>query len=483
MRRVCQDSRAEALAYLAALSNASMRTEMVEAFVDGVDPLLEWLAAKTPVDLRLVPRYPDYHPEHPGALPGGGRSLEPALTSTEPLGAWIDALVGDPRRMQVGEIPSGGGTGVLAPEVVAEREAGQLEGLGRGLVAALLRGCLESGVTVLTAARATGLLQEEHRVTGVRFEQSGSPEEVRARGGVVLATGGFEWDDDLVAAFLRGPIAHPPTAPSNTGDGLRMAMRAGAALASMQQAWWVPVVAPPGQQAPDGTPLSLLLLRERTLPGTIMVNREGRRFANEAANYNALGAAFHEFDVTGFRYANIPAWLVLDAACVERYGCFGVAPGSPAPEWLARADTLEQLAGIIDVPAPALRATSERWNRMVAEGRDADFHRGESIYDGWCGDQTHYATPQATLGEISTGPYYAVAVHGSTLGTKGGPRTTTHGEVLDTEGALVPGLYAAGNVMAAPTGMVYGGAGRTLGPALVFGHRAGLAAARRAEPG
>jgi succinate dehydrogenase/fumarate reductase flavoprotein subunit len=221
----------------------------------------------------------------------------------------------------------------------------------------------------------------------------------------------------------------------------------------------------------------MLLLRERTIPGTIMVNRFGRRFANEAGNYNAFGAALHAFDPGEFAFANIPAWLVLDGRCVQKYGCFGTPPGSEPPEWLIRADTLDELAAAIKVPADALRETLERYNKDVATGHDADFHRGESRYDGWCGDQAYYGTPAATLGPVDQPPFYATAVHPSTLGTKGGPLTTPDGEVLDVDGKRIAGLYAVGNVMAAPTGLAYGGAGGTLGPAMVFGRRAGVAAA------
>ena len=477
-----EDSRDKALTYLRSLSNGTMRPEMVEAFVDGVDDLLDWLD-KTPLRLRLVPRYPDYHPEHPGGLPGGGRSLEPELTSTDPLGPWAERLEGDgPRRFLIGDIPSGGGTGVIPQDVMAEREAGHFEGLGRGLVAGLLQGCLEAGIEPRLQMRARDLVVEDGRVAGVRFDTPDGSVEVRARRAVVLATGGFEWDPDLVSGFLRGPIHHPPTSRANTGDGLRMAMAQGASLGTMPYAWWVPVVAPAGKTNPDGTQASSLLLRERTLPGTIMVNRQGKRFANEAANYNALGAALHEFDVTQFRFANIPAWLILDGACVREYGCFGVAPGQEPPTWLVRAETLEALATAIDVPAGSLTATVAHWNEQVVRGRDEVFHRGESMYDGWCGDQRHYGTPQATLGTVSEGPFYAASVHASTLGTKGGPLTSTEGAVLDLRGEPVPGLFAAGNVMAAPTGMVYGGAGGTLGPAMVFGQKAGRAAASCGDP-
>lgn len=475
-----EDSREDALTYLDALSNDTMRSEMVEAFVDTVEELVEWLDAKTPVRLRLVARYPDYHPEHPGGLPGGGRSLESELVCTDPIGDWVDRLAGAPRRMLIGEIPSGGSTGVLPPEVTAERDDGHLEGLGRGLVSSLLEGCLAAGVEPRTGLRATELLEDDGRVVGVRLEGAGGGLVAHA-GAVVIATGGFEWDHDLVRAFLRGPVEHMPTSPAGTGDGLRLAMRVGAELGGMQFAWWVPVVSPGDPVDAAGRPASLLLLRERTIPGTVMVNRQGLRFANEAANYNALGAAFHAFDPVEFAYANIPAWLILDARCVEHYGCFGTAPGRPAPDWLIRAETVADLAAAIDVPAEALAATLDRFNAHVDAGHDPDFHRGESIYDGWCGDQRHYGTPQATLGRVDTAPYYATRVRPSTLGTKGGPRTTVDGEVVHVSGAVVPGLYAAGNAMAAPTGIAYGGAGGTLGPALVFGYRAGRAAAAQAQ--
>ncbi|MEY9211744.1 FAD-dependent oxidoreductase [Thermobifida halotolerans] len=468
------DSREKALTYLGSLSNGSMRPEMVEAFVDNVAPTLDWLDRETPLRLRLVPRYPDYHPEHPGGLPGGGRSLEPALFDTRGLGPWRDRLVGSPRRLRISEIPSGGGTGVIAPELMRRRTEASQEGLGRGLVAALLQGCLDRSIEPRTGMRAVELLVDGGRVTGVRFESGQESREVRARRAVIIATGGFEHDPALVRDLLHGPLAHPPGVSSNTGDGLRMAMRVGARLGGVHEAWWVPVVLVPGE---DGTPVPTLLLRERTLPGTLMVNARGRRFANEAANYNALGAVFRTFDIASFSYANVPAWLVLDDACVKRYGVFGTAAGAGAPDWVRRADTLEDLAERIGVPADALVATVARFNDHVRAGHDPDFHRGESVYDGWCGDQTYYGTPRATLGSVATGPFHAVPVHPSALGTKGGPSTTPDGQVIRADDTPIEGLYAVGNAMAAPTGMVYGGAGGTLGPAVVFAHLAGRHAA------
>ncbi|WP_183079183.1 FAD-dependent oxidoreductase [Rhodococcus pyridinivorans] len=472
-----EDSREQALAYLDSLSHGMILPELSRTFVDTVPELLDWLDT-TPLKMQLVPGYPDYHPERPGGMPHGGRSLEPRLFGFVDLGRWRGKLVGVPRRMTVGETPIGGGIGHLPPEVQAEREQADVEGLGRSMVAALLQGCLDDGVAVHTRERGVRLLHgRDGRISGVRFEGPNGTHDVHARRSVVLATGGFEWDEDLCRDFLRGPLRHPASVPTSTGDGLRMAMRVGAQLGNMREAWWAPVAVLPDRQI-DGAQAVQLVHRERTAPHSIMVNRLGRRFTNEATNYNALGGAFHQLDAHEFDYLNQPCWLIFDAEHLAEYGAFGAAPGTEAPEWIIRADTPAELARRIDVPAEALEATLARWNEDVAGGWDSEFRRGESTYDGFVGDKSKYPGVGSTLGSVARVPFHAVQIHSSTLGTKGGPRTDTDGAVLDVDGDVIAGLFAAGNVMAAPTGMVYGGAGGTLGPALVFGYRAGRAAAR-----
>jgi len=283
-----------------------------------------------------------------------------------------------------------------------------------------------------------------------------------------------------VRTFLRGPMTSPTTLPTNTGDGLRMLMRAGAELGVMAEAWWVPTIELPGEEQ-FGRQRARLILRERTLPGSIMVNRQSRRFTNEAANYNALGGAFHHFDPGRFEFVNLPCWLIFDHDYVRRYGFAGSPPGGEPPAGVMSAPSLPALAAMLGVPDQQLEATVERWNDLVAKGHDDDWGRGDSAYDGWCGDQRFLGSVQATLGPLTNAPFHAVQIHSGTLGTKGGARTSIDGEVLSTTGAPIPGLYAAGNAMAAATGMVYGGAGGTLGPAMVFGYRAGRHAARRAR--
>jgi 3-oxosteroid 1-dehydrogenase len=475
------DSRDDALRYLASLSFGHIRPGFGEAFVDDGPRVFQWLESATPLRMKIVSGYPDYHPERPGGKPAGGRTLEPELFSFRQLADWSDRVVAGHRNphLMLSDTTLGGGTGHLDQQVQARREAEDLRGCGAALVGPLLKACLDRGVEPVTASRAQDVVIDDGRVAGVVVEQPGGAVVVRATRGVVLATGGFEWDPELVRGFLRGPMTSPASVPANVGDGLLIAMRAGAALDNMPQAWWVPVIEIPGDVA-FGRQRATLLNRERTLPRSIIVNQLGRRFTNEAANYNALGGALHQLDAVRFDYANLPCWLVFDAGYLARYGFRDVRPAGPAPAWMTQAGSLGELAAAIGVPADALTQTVARWNANVESGDDPDFHRGRSAYDVWSGDAAARPRVQATLGPIDEPPYYAVQVRSGTLGTSGGPRTDLQGRVLDTRGQVIPGLFAAGNVAAAPTGMAYGGAGGTLGPIITFAYRAGMAASRPA---
>jgi 3-oxosteroid 1-dehydrogenase len=298
---------------------------------------------------------------------------------------------------------------------------------------------------------------------------------VRARRGVVLACGGFEWDPALVGAFLRGPMHGAVSPPYNTGDGLRMAMAHGADLGNMGEAWWVPIVQIPGDTF-EGHPRSRSVRLERTRPRSIIVNRAGRRFVNEAGEYNSMAGAFHYLDPRD-GYVNDPAWIVFDALHLKRYGFLGVAPGDTAPQWFSPSSDLAELGAKTGIDPDGLAHTIETWNRNVALGADPDFGRGSSAYDGYWGDERATTLAGKTLGPIDTPPYYAVPVSVGAMGTRGGPRTDRDGRVFHVRGTVIPGLFAAGNAMAGVTGKAYGGAGGTLGPAMVFGYRAGYAAA------
>jgi predicted oxidoreductase len=155
-----------------------------------------------------------------------------------------------------------------------------------------------------------------------------------------------------------------------------------------------------------------------------------------------------------------------------------VEPDGVAPKWFSPSKDLTELSEKTGIDAEGLARTLAEWNDNVARETDPDFGRGASAYDGYWGDTNAATSAGATLGPIDTAPYYAVPVSIGAMGTKGGPRTDRDGRVLHVNGAVIPGLYAAGNAMAGATGKAYGGAGGTIGPAMVFGYRAGLALTR-----
>jgi succinate dehydrogenase/fumarate reductase flavoprotein subunit len=163
----------------------------------------------------------------------------------------------------------------------------------------------------------------------------------------------------------------------------------------------------------------------------------------------------------------VPAWLILDARCRRRFRLGPLGKRDPDPPWLHRGETVAELAAAIGVPPGALAHTVERFNAHAARGEDPDFGRGSVPYDRFIGD----------LAPLTGGPYYALELLPGCLGTKGGPATDEDGRVLSVDDGVIAGLYAAGNVAASPYGFGYPGAGATLGPALVFGRRAGAAAA------
>jgi 3-oxosteroid 1-dehydrogenase len=473
------DSRDEALTYLRSLSHGMILDELAEAFVDGGPQMLRWLEDNSPAKFELVEGFPDYHPEHPGGKTGGGRSLETGLFPYGELGEWADRVVQGyqmGKHLLMNETTLGKGTtDHIEPDEAARRLAGDLRGCGQALVGRLLKGCLDHGVAPRVGHRAVRLLVDDGRVTGVEFEVDGSLVQVAALRGVVLATGGFDWDPELVRSFVRGPLERSVAVETNTGDGLKMAMRIGAALGNMREAWWVPIMDVTDDDG--GQTLPWLVNRERTRPRSIIVNKSGRRFTNEAVNYNAFGSSFHEMNTTTFEYVNMPAWLVFDQVYATKYSLAGRRRDEgPVPSWIVKADTLASLSEVLGIPAGSLEDTVSRWNAICADGDDPDFGRGRSVNDRWWGDSARPGV-EATLGPIDTGPFYAVQIRPGALGTKGGPRTTGDGQVIDLDGAPIGGLYAAGNVMSSAMGMTYGGGGGTLGPGMVFGFLAGRHAA------
>jgi 3-oxosteroid 1-dehydrogenase len=274
--------------------------------------------------------------------------------------------------------------------------------------------------------------------------------------------------------YQRAPITTEWTvgAKANTGDGILAAEKLGASLELMEDSWWGPTV--PLVGAP------WFALSERNSPGSIIVNTSGKRFMNESMPYVEAvhwmyGGEYGQGSGPG---ENVPAWLIFDQQYRNRYIFAGLQPGQRIPKkWLesgvvVQADTLEELAAKTGLPAAELAETVQRFNGFARNGRDDDFHRGESAYDRYYGDPTN--KPNPNLGELSHAPYFAAKMVPGDLGTKGGVRTDVHGRALRDDGSVIEGLYASGNVSSPVMGHTYPGPGGTIGPAMAFGYLAAL---------
>ena len=473
------DSREEAVSYIRRLTlGREPDAELIEAYVDAAPEMLDYLETKTPVRMSAPPFFSDYYAHLPGGKPAG-RSIEPlpfdaraelgelaARVRTSPHLPWLTMEEGG-KFLRGDEPPD--------LETVARRMADDVRVLGPALVAALFKGLVERGVEVLTSTPATDLVVVDGEVLGVAARAGDGSVLVGARRGVVLACGGFEWNEDMVRAFI-GQRIEPLSPPQNEGDGLRMAMEVGAELANMTSFWGQPALSEPGFEL-DGRPV-VQMGSVRSQPGVLIVNRHGRRFMNEGVTYQDFPKALTAYDGVAVEYPNEPPiWLIFDQRVKDSAVVLPtVLPGQPAPDWVACADTLPDLARAVGVDPAGLEQTVEAWNAHVAAGEDPDFHRGTFWWEAF---MTGGPSPEACLRPVAQPPYYAVQLRNGTLGTSGGPRIDGNGRVRRYGGGVVPGLYAAGNASACVFGPAYPGGGATIGPALTFGYLAGRHAATR----
>jgi 3-oxosteroid 1-dehydrogenase len=471
-----EDSREEALRYMLRLADGRSEETLVELFLDTAPEMIRYLEEHAGLEFSSLEHYPDYHPEFEGGR-AGGRSLDPGLFDTNELGEHKKKLRRSPifgmTAMTVAEATEWGvfsNPAALPFKLLGERLQKGLVCYGGSLVGRMYKALIARGILPMTSTAAKELIVEEDKVVGVIVESEGVSQRLRATQGVLLASGGFEWSKELNVQFLGGQLTHPNSPPGNDGDGLKMAMNVGADLANMSEAWWCPSVVIPDEEY-DGVQLNRGDFATRSLPHSIIVNRKGKRFVNEAHNYNDMMKPFFNFDPVDYERPNLPAWLVFDQAYMDKYALQTYVPGMPIPKWVTSAESIEALATIIDVDAVGLADTIRRFNGFAVEGVDKDFRRGESVYDHFYGDPGH--EPNPNLGEISKGPYYALQVFPGAIGTKGGAKVNARSQVLNVNGSPIEGLYAAGNVMAGITGPGYPGAGGTIGAAMTFGYIAG----------
>jgi succinate dehydrogenase/fumarate reductase flavoprotein subunit len=473
------DSFDEAFRYMLRLNGGRRSDDDVRTVLEAGPEMVDFLESASEIRFETLDK-PDYHPEFDGAKTGG-RCLAPLPLVGSLLGEWFDRLrpasgFGVPLSWRELDAMNG----VFHPErldmgLMQERVEAGFVGMGRALAGWLLKGCVEAGVDIFTGTRAQALLTEGRGVTGVAATgHDGTTFDVAASRGTILAGGGFEWNEKLVAQFVAGPVSHPISCPTNEGDTLTMGRAIGADLANMWDLWRFPTAAIPGEEY-GGRALSRMVAGERSLPGAIMVNRKGRRFVNEAHPYTDVGRAFMTWDPVESTYENYPAWAVFDRRFRETYSVLSLMPSDDDPDWLVRADSLDELAQRLGIDPAALSDTVARFNQMVEAGHDGEFQRGDSLFDRYYADFGHEPSP--TLGVIGRPPFYALTVYPGAIGSSGGLLTDGGGRVRHVDGTTIANLYAAGDAAASCFGPAYGGPGGPLGHGLTVGYLAGRAAA------
>lgn len=461
------DSVEEAYEYLQAVTPegwAETEGALWRSFLENAPQMLEFVAANSPLDFSVV-NQADPFPDAPGSKLAG-RVVTPMVLSRRLLGAFSGKL----RRSTLPHIfsylevvdrdiyhrPLRAGF-ALWPKLLW-RWLTNTGGQGTALMVGLIKGCLDAGVVFWLDSRAVGLVQDTGgRVSAVEVEQNGARQVVPAPRGVVIASGGFEWDSQMREAHFPGPIERLGSPRTNEGDGQKLAAAVGAQLDRMDQANIYPCLPTRYEGQPHGLPMIF-----QADPHSIIVDRHGKRFADET-DFN-LGEAMDRRGPDG-QPNHLPCYIVADHRFLKASLPFRWY-ASYERDWIRKSDTISGLAEKLGLPAAQLEESIARWNRFCKEGRDADFGPGE----GRANEKA-----RARLMPIDQAPYIGMSFNRSILGTKGGARTNEKAQVLRPDGSVIAGLYAAGLAMANPIGTRAVGAGTTLGPNMTWGYIAAQA--------
>jgi len=438
------DTIEDALEYYHAVVGDRTPRALQDTFVRGGAPLMEYLEADPNLVFDMMP-WPDYFGKAPKARTDGQRHVAARPLKIEKAPEFRELV-----------------RGPLDSDRLGTEQPDKYYIGGRALIARFLKALQQypSATTQLGTALVELVLQDG-RVTGAIVETDGQRRAIKANRGVLLAAGGFEGNDELRRKYGVPGEARDTMGPwGNLGRAHQAGIAVGADTDLMDQAWWSP-----GLTHPDGRSAFALWFT-----GGIFVDQGGKRFVNESAAYDRIGRVVVDRLAKG--EMTLPFWMIYD----DRDGL--VPPVKATNVSLVQtqkyvdaglwhtADTVAELATAIGIPAEQLIATIERYNEYVDAQHDPDFSRGDEAYD------RAFSGGACPMVRIDQAPFHAARFGISDLGTKGGLRTDTAGNVLDTSGNPIPGLYAAGNTMAAPSGYAYPGGGNPIGTSMVFSHLA-----------
>lgn len=486
--------------YLEHRLGANFDAAKVDALLDGAPDMVEFFENRTAVQFVPGAKIADIHGDTPGAGTGH-RSVGPKPVSLRKLGPDVAALL----RPQLYET-SFLGMGIMAGpdlqaflhstrsanaflhcarrvsthlfDLVTKRRGQQLVN-GTALVGRLLRSALDVGVEIRTRTEARELVTEEGgRVVGVRLVGPDGAYTVHARRGLVLATGGFSHDiDRRRELFPRTPTGreHWTLTPSTTtGDGIGLGESVGGRLdrSPASPVAYCPVSIVNYRNGKQGVFPHIL---DRGKPGVIGVLADGRRFVNEALGYHDYTLAMIEQVPEG---QEVCSWLIADQRYL-RYFPLGMAKPFPIPTWpylrsgyLTRGRTVRELAEKIGVDPQGLEKTVSAFNEGARDGVDPEFGRGTTPFNVGSGDSDN-PWPNASLGPLEEGPFYAVKVVPGSFGTFAGLVTDSDSRVLGSDDQPIAGLYAVGVDQSSVMGGHYPSGGINLGPAMTFGYLTG----------
>lgn len=504
------DSREEALKYLGSVIKGPVQRDRLEAYVDQAPEMIRFMKSLK-FDL-IKADWADYFPDAPGAR--SDRSIICPTYDGRKLGDKFIYMREQFSRFKLFRRYS---MDLVETFSILARSKGWMNNvvriiinywrdvstrqftardrrftIGAALMGQMYERIFARGIEVRLDTRLEELTQANGEITGVVVSNFGRRYEIAARHGVVVASGGFEWNQELRDRFFPIPTLTRYTSTpedANRGEGLMAGLKVGAATEHTESGWWIPTMKLPSPKASNYEEIHQAAF-DVGRPHSVCVNRNGMRFVDEAIGYDLFGAAMVEDHLK--TRANAPCWHVFDALYREKFTAGGIMPTAIMPDWripkdwwdhyIFKADTLEELATKIQVPAAALKQTVSNINEFARTGVDIEYGRGGNAYDVMFGDPT--VSPNPCIGPIRKPPYYAVPINLGDLGTKGGLKADAHARVVNGEGRPIPKLYAAGNASGSPFGNCYPGAGGTIGPAMVFGYVAAndIAARTRNQP-
>lgn len=463
------DTVADAVRYLSGTvpepGNAGLRA----AFLARGPEAIAWLEANTEVRFQPVKACPDCYPERLGATAGGrvlevlgfdGRRLGKAFARVRPPlpeFTLFDGMMVDPP--DVAHLRSVGKSlrsTLRAARLVSRYALQRLRSargtslyLGNALAARLYASLLARQVEVLFDADVEDLSMQGDRVGGVVIRHGSRDRPIAARRGVVLATGGFSHDNVLRKRLFPAAAGFVSAAnPSSTGDGLRLAATAGAALDTdaISPAYWTPASL---FRRADGSRGVFPHIADCAKPGVIAINTAGRRFVNEAASH-------HEVVLAMLRESHgkpdRPFYLLCDSRFLWAYGLGRIKPFTRhyrryvASGELIEALAIAQLATKIRAEPSVLTATLARYNEGAKEGREGEFGRGSTIYQRHLGDIGH--KPNPCVAPILCAPFFAMRIYPADLGTAIGVKVDAQARVLREDGAPMPVSTPAATIWA-----------------------------------